>query len=207
MLPDNVMATLQFTCALANSLKRKQAAVCPSLPFPVCLCPINFTAISRQPVQVIQTSFVALRRVSSPLSLALQLPRLHFVSFSFRFFVCVLCHTVRQAEILLPLFMLSLCNILPAAFAAVALGALVFNILQLVKALLAPCCYLPPSLLPFLLLSHGNRSRALIQITRQMVFLSFVSLLQFPLPRFGYWYLLSALLCYPFIFAFIYAKL
>lgn len=146
-LPDNVMATLQFACALANSLKRKQAAVCPcwqplALPC-VPVCPINFTAISRQPVQVIQTSFVALRRVSCPLSLSLfpllYNSRLDFTLFLSRFASSsASCATVRQAEILLPLFMLSLCNILPAAFAAVALGALVFNILQLVKALLAP---------------------------------------------------------------------
>lgn len=75
----------------------------------------------------------------SPPSLLLYNSRLDFTLFLSRFAPSsASCATVRQAEILLPLFMLSLCNILPAAFAAVALGALVFNILQLVKALLAP---------------------------------------------------------------------
>lgn len=113
---------------------------------------INFTAISRQQLQVIQTSFVALRLVSfslSPLLHSISPARLHFVSFSFRESASASssasCAELKQAEILLPLFMLSLCNILPpaaavsaavgAASAAAALGALVFNILQLVKAL------------------------------------------------------------------------
>lgn len=156
---------------------------------------INFTAISRQQLQVIQTSFVALRsvyRVHShpPLPAALQL-WLDFTLFLSRLASSpASCAVPRQAEILLPLFMLSLCNISPAAAvaAAVALGALVFNILQLVKKLLPRCLHL----------CNGNRSRILIQITRQMDFLSFASLLQFSFRFFqlclhGYWYLK---LCY-----------
>lgn len=132
--------------------------------------------------------------------------RLHFVSFSFRESASASssasCAELKQAEILLPLFMLSLCNILPpaaavsaavgAASAAAALGALVFNILQLVKALRSTslCLQLPLCLCPCSCsCCNGNRSRAVIQITRQMVFLSFASLLQVPFHCFGYWYL------------------
>lgn len=176
----------------------------PVPPFPVWH--INFTAISRQQLQVIQTSFVALRLVSFSLSTSpLYFPaRLHFVSFSFRESASASssasCAELKQAEILLPLFMLSLCNILPPAAAvssavgaaAAALGALVFNILQLVKALRSTslCLQLPLCLCPCSCsCCNGNRSRAVIQITRQMVFLSFASLLQVPFHCFGYWYL------------------
>lgn len=127
--------------------------------------------------------------------------RLHFVSFSFRESASASssasCAELKQAEILLPLFMLSLCNILPPAAAvssavgaaAAALGALVFNILQLVKALRSTslCLQLPLCLCPCSCsCCNGNRSRAVIQITRQMVFLSFASLLQVPFHCFGY---------------------
>lgn len=147
----------------------------PVPPFPVWH--INFTAISRQQLQVIQTSFVALRLVSlccPPLFFSLSTSplhfpaRLHFVSFSFRESASASssasCAELKQAEILLPLFMLSLCNILPpaaavsaavgAASAAAALGALVFNILQLVKALRSTslCLQLPLCLSLFVFL-------------------------------------------------------
>jgi len=87
------------------------------------LCHINFTAISR-------------RCKSSKLHLLL----LGFWALGpgvLRSGFCRILLLAPAAEILLPLFMLSLCNILPASFScSSSLSSLVFNILQLAKELL-----------------------------------------------------------------------
>lgn len=146
-----MLATLQFACT-RKFIKQanKQQFLCPSNSFPRLAHKFHGNqpaATASHPNFICCTAAGLLFSLStSPLHFP---ARLHFVSFSFRESASASssasCAELKQAEILLPLFMLSLCNILPpaaavsaavgAASAAAALGALVFNILQLVKAL------------------------------------------------------------------------
>jgi len=89
------------------------------------LSPVPHKFHGNQPaLQVIQTSFVATWVLGSGPGVL-------------RSGSCRILLLAPAAEILLPLFMLSLCNILPASFScSSSLSSLVFNILQLVKELL-----------------------------------------------------------------------
>lgn len=173
MLPDNVWPHCNLH-ALANSLNRQtSSSSCaphsplPSSPFPRLAHKFhgNQPAATASHPNFICCTAAGLLMLSPLLSFSLTTSplhfpaRLHFVSFSFRESASASCAELKQAEILLPLFMLSLCNILPAAaataaVAAAALGALVFNILQLVKALRSSslCLLLPLSRSLFYLL-------------------------------------------------------